>query len=310
MDILVIGGSGFLGGCLLRQMLQAGKLPAATRLPRERIGIDGCEEYDLDVTNENALRRLLSEHRPQQIYHLAAQSSAALSRQNPKLTAEVNILGTLHLLEAVRSIPEYYPRILIAGSGEEYGTVRGRTDPLPEDTALRPDSVLGVTKAAQNMLGSVYARTYGMGIVMARTFSCIGPGQPPDTAVPALAMQVAEIEAGLRPPVMRAASPGARFDCLDVRDAASAYLLLMERGCAGETYNVGSGQPVSVGEIIGLLAELSRESIAVELPEQRPSACTAADTAKLREDTGWAPEYSLEETLHTMLNHCRRSIGI
>lgn len=309
MEILVIGGSGFLGMCLLRQLIGEGHFPTATVLPREHIPVDGCEVRELDVTNENAVRRLLSELRPQQIYHLAAQSSVPLSRQDPVLTAEVNILGTLHLLEAVRSIPEYYPRILLAGAWEEYGTIRGRTGLIPEDAALRPDSVFGVTKAAQTMLGSVYARSYGMGVVTARTFGCIGIGLSPEHVAASLAMQIAEIEAGLRPPVLQAANAGAGGDFVDVRDAARAYRLLMERGCAGEVYNVGSGRFVSVGEIIGILADLSRESIAVEVQAQPRAAC-AADITKLCEDTGWEPEFPLEETLQTMLNHCRRSLGI
>ncbi|MDE5564313.1 MAG: GDP-mannose 4,6-dehydratase [Oscillospiraceae bacterium] len=117
MDAMVIGAGGFVGGYLLRQLMTEGKMPGATKLPRERVNIGGCEVFDLDLGNENAVRRLLSEHRPAQIYHLAAQSSVAVSWKEPELTAQVNVIGTLHLLEAIRSIPDYYPRVLLVGSG-------------------------------------------------------------------------------------------------------------------------------------------------------------------------------------------------
>ena len=314
MDAMVIGAGGFVGGYLLRQLMTEGKMPSATKLPRERVNIGGCEVFDLDLGNENAVRRLLSEHRPAQIYHLAAQSSVAVSWKEPELTAQVNIIGTLHLLEAIRSIPDYYPRVLLVGSGEEYGGRRGQTAPLTEDTVLRPGNVYAVTKACQNMLGSVYARAYGMGIVMVRAFNHIGVGQTPQFVAADFALQIAEIEAGLRPPVMQVGNLTAKRDFSDVRDVVRAYTLLMEKGCSGETYNVGSGHAVSIQELLDTLLSLSRESIVVEqdAARMRPSDVPVieADITKLREDTGWQPEYTLEETLHTMLNHNRRNFSI
>ena len=260
--------------------------------------------------NKNALHRLLSELRPQVIYYLAGQDSAALSRQDPEQAAELNILGTLRFLETVRGMEEYYPRILLAGSAEEYGTVRGRTEPLPEDSMLRPDSVHGVTKACRTMLGSVYARSYGMGIVTARIFPCIGTGLSPEHLIADLVMKTAEIEAGFRTPVLHVRHTALRRDYLDVRDAAAACILLAAQGCAGEVYNVASGKAVSLQEILEILQSLSRESFILETEEGMSGSTLSGDFTKLQEDTGFSPEYSLEETLHTMLNSCRRSFGI
>ncbi len=314
IDALVIGAGGFVGSYLLRQLLTEGKQPAATKLPQEHVNVGGCEVFDLDLGNENAVRRLLSEHRPAQIYHLAAQSSVAVSWKEPELTAQVNIIGTLHLLEAIRSIPDYYPRILLVGSGEEYGGSRDRTTPLTEDTVLHPGNIYAVTKACQNMFGSVYARAYGMGIVMVRAFNHIGVGQTPQFVAADFALQIAEIEAGLRPPVMRVGNLTAKRDFSDVRDVVRAYTMLMEKGCSGETYNVGSGHAVSIQELLDTLLSLSRESIVVEqdAARMRPSDVPVieADITKLCEHTGWRPVYTLEETLHTMLHHNRRNFGV
>ncbi len=313
MDALVIGAGGFVGKYLLRQLLTEGKQPGATKLPKERISIDGVEEFDLDLASQNAVCNLLREHRPAQIYHLAAQSSVAVSWKEPEATIQVNVLGTLHLLEAVRCIPDYYPRILLIGSGEEYGIRKAET-PIAESEPLRPGNPYAMTKACQNMLGTIYARAYGMAVVMVRAFNHIGVGQTPQFVAADFALQIAEIEAGLRPPLLRVGNLTARRDFSDVRDVVRAYTLLMEKGFAGETYNVGSGKAVSIQELLDTLLSLSRESIAVEQDpaRMRPSDVPVieADISKLQADTGWQPEYPLQETLYTMLEHNRRNFGI
>ena len=164
------------------------------------------------------------------------------------------------------------------------------------------------------MIGSVYARAYGMAIVMVRAFNHIGVGQSPTFVAADFALQIAEMEAGLRPPVMQVGNLSAKRDFSDVRDVVRAYTMLMQKGIAGETYNVGSGKAVSIQELLDTLLGLSRTSIAVEQDPARlrPSDVPVieADTSKLREDTGWEPIYSLEETLHTMLDHNRRNFGV
>ena len=314
MDSLVIGAGGFVGKYLLQQLLDEGQDAGATKLRHEHIRMDGVEVFDLDLSDQNAIRQLLAAHRPAQIYHLAAQSSVSVSWKNPELTIDVNIKGTLHLLEAIRSIEGYDPRILLVGSGEEYGYLREGACPIQETEALHPGNIYAVTKACQNMIGSVYARAYGMAIVMVRAFNHIGVGQSPTFVAADFALQIAEMEAGLRPPVMQVGNLSAKRDFSDVRDVVRAYTMLMQKGIAGETYNVGSGQAVSIQELLDTLLGLSRTSIAVEQDPARlrPSDVPVieADTSKLREDTGWEPIYSLEETLHTMLDHNRRNFGV
>lgn len=313
MDALVIGAGGFVGSYLIQELMSCGKAVGATKLPHESIRIGGCEVFDLDLAKESDIRMLLASHRPAQIYHLAAQSSVAVSWKDPELTVDVNIKGVLHLLEAIRSVEDYYPRILLVGSGEEYGMQRSGNITVPEDAPLHPSNMYAVTKACQNMIGSVYARAYGMGIVMVRAFNHIGVGQSPQFVAADFALQIAEMEAGFRDPVMKVGNLAAKRDFSDVRDVVRAYVMLMEKGIAGETYNVGSGKAVSIQELLDILLEQSRASIIVEqdAARMRPSdvPAIAADITKLQEDTGWKPEYTLEETLRTMLDYNRRNFG-
>ncbi|MBE6850165.1 MAG: NAD-dependent epimerase/dehydratase family protein [Ruminococcus sp.] len=312
MDALIIGAGGFVGGYLIQELQSQGKSVAAAKLPHESVRIGGCEVCDLDVCNENAVRMLLQLHRPAQIYYLEEQSSAADAWKDPQHTVDVNIKGVLHLLEAVRSVEDYYPRILLVGSGEEYG--HPRAELISEDAALHPTNIYAVTKACQNMIGSVYAGAYGMGIVMVRAFSHIGVGQSPQYAAADLALKIAEMEAGFREPVMKVSNLAAKRDFSDIRDMVRAYVLLMERGRSGETYNVGSGRQISVQEMLEMLTELSTVPIEIVQEERTlrrfDAVSAAADITKLQEDTGWKPEYAPEDTLRAMLNHNRRNFGI
>lgn len=314
MDALVIGAGGFVGNYLIQELYSRNFSVGATILPRESVRSKNCEVFTLDILNESEIKNLLRTHQPKYIYHLAAQSSVAVSWKNPHLTIDVNIKGVLNLLEAVRSIPEYYPRILLVGSGEEYGAVKPEICPVSEESPVQPANPYAVSKACQNMLGTMYAKSYGMGIVMARAFNHIGVGQSPTFVASDFSLQIAEIEAGFRSPVIQVGNLSAKRDFSDVRDIVRAYVLLMEKGCAGETYNVGSGHAVSIQELLDTLLNLSTVSIAVEQnPDRmRPSDVPVieADTSKLRKDTGWTPEYSLEETLYTMLMHNRKNFGL
>ncbi len=314
MDALVIGAGGFVGSYLIAQLQTEGKRIGATKLSHESIRQGGCEVFDLDLMNENAIRNLLREHRPAEIYHLAAQSSVSVSWKDPQLTVDVNIKGTLHLLDAIRSVEDYHPRILLVGSGEEYGYVREGACPISEEEPLHPGNLYAVTKACQNMIGSVYARAYGMEIMMVRAFNHIGPGQTPVFVAADFALQIAEMEAGLRPPVMQVGNLAAKRDFSDVRDVVRAYTLLMEHGRAGETYNVGSGHAISIQELLDTLLDLSTQSIAVEEDpaRMRPSdvPMIEADICKLQRDTGWKPDFSLRDTLYSMLMQNRRNFGL
>ena len=132
MKALIIGGGGFVGRYLAEHLVQdCGWETFLTKLPKENVEVEGCEAYNLDILDKDAVEALLVRLKPDAILHLAAQSSVAYSWKNPQLTADINIHGCLNVLDAVRSVPGYAPKILLIGSGEEYGV-------LPENTRARP----------------------------------------------------------------------------------------------------------------------------------------------------------------------------
>ena len=251
---------------------------------------------------------MLNTHRPDHIYHLAAQSSVPLSWKNPNLTVDINIKGTINLLDAVREL-DYKPRVLLIGSGEEYGRIRPDENPVNEDNKLRPGNIYAVTKATQNMIGELYAAAYGMDIVMVRAFNHIGPKQAPIFVVADFCRQVAEIEFGKQEPVIGVGNLSAKRDFTDVRDVVRAYEMLMENAKSGQIYNVGSGSAVEIRDILDIILRMSDKKIEVVIDENklRPVDVPVieADIRKITEDIGWKKEITLEQTIKETLDYWR-----
>jgi GDP-4-dehydro-6-deoxy-D-mannose reductase len=310
MKTLVIGAAGFVGKHLVALLKTLNWQIFATRLPGETVD-NGVPSYDLDILDPDAIGSLLEKINPDCIFHLAAQSSVALSWKKPALTVDVNIKGTVHLLEAVRNLKNL-PRVLLIGSSEEYGYVLPEELPVREETLLRPGNVYALTKAAQGLVGQIYSRAYGLEVVAVRAFNHIGPGQLDTFAVSGFCKQVAEIETGLHPPVIQVGNLSAKRDFTDVRDIVKAYSLLIEKGKSGEIYNIGSGKAISIREVLAMILSLSATEISIEQDDSRlrPSDTPVieADISRLTELTGWKPKISLRDTLSDMLDGWRMSI--
>ncbi len=313
MKALVIGAAGFVGGYLIDHLItDCGFEVCATKLQNESIENNGVSVYDLDILKKDDIVTILKKENPQQIYHLAAQSSVGVSWSKPQLTADINIKGTINLLEAVRE-SGCSPKILLVGSGEEYGYVREEEVPIAEDTLMRPGNIYAVTKACQGMLGEVYARAYDMDIVMVRAFNHIGPLQSDTFVIADFCKQVAQIEANIKPPVIRVGNLEAKRDFTDVRDIVRAYSRLMISGKKGENYNVGSGKAVSIREMLDKILSHSKVKIDVEVDESRlrPSdvPIIEADISKICSDTGWQRTISVDDTIEDILNYWRNKIN-
>lgn len=305
---LIIGAAGFVGGYLIRQLREDGYQVTATKMPHETIPGDGFDVRDLDILDRQAIETLLNDLRPDCIFHLAAQSSVYLSWKNPGLTIDVNIKGSVNVMDAVRFL-DYKPRVLLIGSGEEYGHIASGETPIAETNAVRPGNIYAATKVCQNLIGRIYVDAYGMEMMSVRAFNHIGPNQAPMFVVADFCKQVAEIEQGLHEPVIHVGNLSAKRDFTDVRDVVRAYSMLMEKGVPGETYNVGSGHAVEIKEILERILALSKTGITVEVDPQkfRPVdvPIIEADTRKLRECTGWERRISLEQTLQETLDYWR-----
>ena len=309
---LIIGAAGFVGSYLIDHIQKHCVWSiVVTKMPQERLTLQGADVCDLDIMDPAAITELLEEKRPDYIFHLAAQSSVAVSWKNPGLTVDVNIKGSLNVLDAVRKL-DYKPRVLLIGSGEEYGHLRQDEVPVGEDNVLRPGNIYAATKACQNMLGAIYARAYGMDVLMVRAFNHVGPNQSPIFVVADFCRQAAEIELGMREPVIRVGNLSARRDFSDVRDVVRAYAALMEKGKAGETYNVGAGKAVEIRRILDMILSLAKKEIRVETDPARMRPVDVpvieADIRKLQACTGWRTEIPLEKTIEETLNYWRETL--
>lgn len=304
MKAMLIGGAGFVGKHLAIHLANTyGWEIVITGLPEEQETITRSNLgrfAPLNILEKGQIQALLEQERPHYIFHLAAQSSVAVSWKSPQATIDVNIKGCANLLDAIRSIDIYDPKILLVGSGEEYGRLPDGICVVSETTVPCPGNPYAMTKAAQTMLGQLYAHAYRMHIVLARPFNHIGPGQMPGFVVSDFCKQVAEIMNG-KEPIVRVGNLTAFRDFTDVRDVVRAYGMLIQHGIPGEVYNIGSGVAISIQALLEEIIRQSGLSISVQHDPQKfrpvdyPSI--AADISKLQNTIDWKPEIPLERTI-------------
>lgn len=313
MKALIVGAAGFVGSYLIQHLTTTYDWEIhATKLPNENLSVSDIHVHDLNILNIDEIRELFTKLKPDYIFHLAAQSSVALSWNNPQITVDINIKGTLNILDTIRSLDGYSPRILLIGSGEEYGYILPDETPVNERVTPRPGNIYAATKACQNMLGNIYYRAYGMQLIMVRAFNHIGPNQTSVFVASDFCKQVAEIEAGKKKPILHVGNLSAKRDFTDVRDVVRAYGILIQHGKAGETYNIGSGHAISIQELLNIILSLSTAKILVSTDSARlrPSDIPVieADITKLQDSINWHPEISLKQTLLETLNYWRGTL--
>jgi GDP-4-dehydro-6-deoxy-D-mannose reductase len=314
MQALITGIAGFVAGHLMRLLHECGVEVSGTYRPGlEPAGFaTGLHVWPADLADRAALSEALRATSPDWVFHLAGLSSEPEARQHPEQAYAANFLGTLHLLEAAHAL-EHRPRVILAGSSAEYGLVHPEENPVREEQPLRPVSPYGVSKAAMGLLAFQYGTEHGLEILHVRAFNHTGPGQREGFAASSFACQIAEAEAGLRPPEIEVGNLSARRDLSDVRDVARAYVALAERGAPGQVYNVGSGRAVAIQEVLDQLISLSRIPIrAVPSPARfRPVdvPLLQADITRVCSATGWQPQISLPQTLADLLEGWREHVA-
>lgn len=312
MKALIIGGAGFVGSYLIDHLQNDCEWSVSvTKLENENIEQNNVDIYNLDILDKDSIITLLKKVRPDYIFHLAAQSSVSLSWKNPSLTIDVNVKGSVNVLDAVREL-DYKPRILLIGSGEEYGHILPDEVPIAEENPTRPGNIYAATKACMNMIGKIYADAYQMDIILVRAFNHIGPKQSPVFVVADFCKQVAEIEKGLREPIIRVGNLSAKRDFTDVRDVVRAYSLLIQEGVAGETYNIGSSKAIAIEDILKMILSLTNFNIKVEVDHNRirPTdiPIIEANINKLRDLIDWKITKPVEYTLKDIIDYWRNII--
>lgn len=308
MKALIIGGAGFVGAYLIRELSTAGAEVHATCLPSESI-TENCFTHTLDIMDIGSISALLAEVAPDVIFHLAAQSSVAVSWKKPQLTANINVVGSINVLEAVRAAEKKDIRIIMIGTGEEYGFIREGACPLSEDEPLNPGNIYAATKACQEMISRIYVRAYDMDIVMVRAFNHSGPAQSDIFVISDFCRQIAEIEKGMHPPEIRVGNLSAMRDFTDVRDVVRAYRLLAEKGTRGRVYNIGRGRAVKIQYILDTALSFSDTEISVTNDPARMRASDTPliepDVSLVHGDTGWKAEITMEQTIRDTLDYWR-----
>jgi GDP-4-dehydro-6-deoxy-D-mannose reductase len=315
--VLVTGARGFVAGHLVAALRAAGATAIGLDLP---VGGDAdpawiAHRLELGAGRVDDLADLLAADAPVAVFHLAGQSSAGASFDDPPGTVRANLLGTLDLLEALRRLQERdapVPRLLAVGSAEEYGLAARPDRPCREDDPVLPVSPYATSKAAATQLCVQYHRRFGLPVIPVRAFNHTGPGQDVRFVFPSFAAQIAAIEAGRREPVLHTGDLGVARDFLDVRDVAAAYLALAERGTVGRVYNVCSGSALTIERGLQILLESSGTAIEVvpDPARMRPAevACLFGDATALGEATGWRPRIGIDRTLRDVLEHARETL--
>lgn len=314
MKVLITGVTGFAGSHLAELCIARGDVEVfgtyRWRSRRENIAhIKDMELVELDLIDPSSVHKALKRIRPDRIFHLAAQSFVPTSWTAPSQTFEVNVLGQLNLFEAMVDLGLTGTRFLVVGSSEEYGLVHPHETPIRETNELRPLSPYAVSKVAQDYLGYQYFRSYGVHAVRTRAFNHGGPRRGEVLLPSDWAKQIAEIEKGLKEPVVEVGNLEAIRDFTDVRDVVRAYWLALEHCDPGEVYNIGTGNRPRVGEILEMLLAWSDAAIEVRqvAAKMRPSdvEILVCDSSKFRAATGWEPQISLETMLKDTLDYWR-----
>ena len=304
--VLVTGIDGFVARYLYDYLLKSGYDVYGTTI-NETYKNDKIKIFKMNLLNVENVNDVIKNIKPDMIFHLAGQSAVGLSWQKPVLTIDVNVNGTLNLLEAVKN-NNINPKILIIGSSDQYGIIKPEDCPIKETQMQIPQSPYGISKKTQEELGKLYVKAYKMNIIFVRAFNHIGAGQGENFVVPDFASKIVKIEKGAIP-VLKVGNLDTLRDFTDVRDIVRGYVMLLENGKIGESYNIGSGNVIKVKDILKKLISLSYKEIKVEIDKEkfRPVdvPIVQCDNSKIKEDTGWKPEISIDETLKDVLEYWR-----
>ena len=267
---------------------------------------------ECDVRYYQNVLEIIDVHRPQKIFHLAAQSYPTISWLRPTETIEINIIGTTNIFEAIKKVREidnsYDPIVVSAGSSAEYGaSLTPENLPVTEDTPLLPLQPYGVSKVAQDLLGFQYHFNDGIKTIRARIFNTTGPRKVNDVLAD-FTKRAVQIEKG-RQKILKVGNLKTTRAITDVRDTIVALDLLSDKGKYGDVYNICGKKAYLIGALIPIIQNFIGRNLEVEIDPKllRPSDEEAifGDSSKLKQATGWKQSYSIERTISDMIDYWR-----
>lgn len=308
-NVLVTGAAGFAGRHLVRALHARGAVVHGMGLGEPAVDATAplASWHAADLADRDAVTQAFLEVRAGLVFHLAGQSSAALSFEDPVGTYRANVVGTWNVLEAAReAVP--HARILVVGTSEVYGpgAPGSRTS---EAAPFAPVSPYGLSKAVADRCAEAWARQHGMEVIRTRSFGHTGPGQSATFVLPSFAKQIAAIERGEAEPVLHVGNLDVVRDVTDVRDVVEGYVALMDRGTPGAAYNVCRGEGAKLADLAAALVARSRVPVRIEVDPRRLRPADVpylvGDPAAIERDTGWRAGVAIETTMGDVLEEWR-----
>jgi len=315
---LITGIAGFAGSHLAEHLLEKswgvtgierGEAPlAALEKIAGRIAVEEC-----DIVDSARVDRVFYKLAPDVVFHLAATSFIPSAENAPQLAFDSNVKGSLNILEAChRHIPR--SRIILISSASVYGTSPPERMPLKEEHPLNPMDFYALTKLCAEELSRYYHRVNALPVVILRPFNHIGPRQSPSFVTSSFAFQIAEIEAGKRPPILSVGNLDAARDFTDVRDMVRAYGLAAEKCGPGQAYNICAGRAYTIREILNRMLKLTTVRIGLTEDPQRLRKSDIpllyGDCSRFTRATGWRQEHDIDSTLGDIIDYWRQWVRL
>jgi GDP-4-dehydro-6-deoxy-D-mannose reductase len=308
MKILVTGGKGFVGQHLVKLLK---KREHKVYIGDRNLVPNGDlheNESHVDVLNKESIVHCLKMTRPNVVIHLAAQSNVKISWDNPGVTIDVNVIGTINLVEAVREFNSE-TKIITVGSSEEYGLTAVRHKFLIESLPCLPQNPYAVSKYCAGEIALQIAKKHNINVIHVRPFNHFGQGQSLGFVVSDFCSQIVEIERGSKEPVLQVGNLEASRDFTDIFDIVDAYSLLIEKGVENGVYNVCSGKGRKISTILNYLLNSTNKEIEVVVDKNkfRPIEVEkfVGVAKKLQDATGWQPSRDFNQSLENTLDWWR-----
>ena len=263
--VLIIGAGGFVGKYLIEEFKKDNYEIIACDINKNNLAEENIKYYDIDILNKEIVDKIIEESKPDYLINLAAISSVGLSWNIPDKTIEVNVVGTLNILEATKKYKDTC-KVLIIGSSEEY---ESKETPLKETDTIQANNPYGISKVTQENFAKLYKEKYGLNIVCTRSFNHTGVGQLDKFVIPSFCKQVAEIDKTNKPGKIYVGNLSAYRDISDVKDVVKVYKALLENETDELIYNVGSGNAYKIEELLKYVISLSNQPIEIVIDKEK-----------------------------------------
>lgn len=301
--VLIFGVGGFVGSYLATEFknhgydVYGGDRMFVNAMPN----VDGT--FVCDINNTDDVKSIIALIKPTHIVNLAAVSNVGLSWKIPRTTVDVNVCGSLNILESVRDL-DMDIKVLLVGSSEQYENTSGA---INEETKLQARTPYGISKLMVEYFAAMYRERYGMKVYHVRSFNHTGIGQADSFVIPSWCKQAADISCSNAPGVMRVGNLGVSRDFSNVKDVVRAYRMIIESEKYDEVYNVGSGKAIPLKDILEYIIGLSKQPITIEtdpkLVREGENPVMCCDHSKITNDLGWEPEYDIYETAKEIFDY-------